>query len=93
MTGLFREALESESAVPLSPPLIALAVLLVVVEVVARRYWSGPSTPRLTVAPAAVPTVAESVVAPAPGPVAVDDMEAALAKARRRAHGRTGDGP
>ena len=90
MTGLFQEALESEGAVPLSTPLIALAVLLVVVEVVTRRYWTGPSAPGRAVKPVeATPVVEAAPVAPA-APV-IDEMAAALEEARRRAKQRRGD--
>ncbi|HEY1086527.1 MAG TPA: VWA domain-containing protein, partial [Archangium sp.] len=42
MAGLFKEAVESEAAVPLAPALLAICVALLVAEVFVRRFLSGP---------------------------------------------------
>ncbi len=42
MVGLFKDAVESEAGLPLSPFLVALTVFLVVAEVFARRFLAGP---------------------------------------------------
>ncbi len=83
MTGVFREASESEGSVPLGVPLIALAAVLVVVEVVTRRFWTGRVV--RAVVPATVPTPPE--VSPASEPEPVAD---AFGEAKRRSRGRTG---
>jgi hypothetical protein len=50
MTGLFSEAPESEGRVALAPWLVALAVAVLLAEVVVRRFLSGPRL-RRAVAP------------------------------------------
>jgi hypothetical protein len=85
MAGLFREALASEGAVPLSSPLVALAAGLLVVEVVARRWWAGSSPARTKRPVVAAPTVE---VAKPVEPV-VDGVSEALREARARSRGRT----
>ena len=42
MVGLFKDAVESEAAIPLAPSILALCVLLLVSEVFVRRFLSGP---------------------------------------------------
>jgi hypothetical protein len=42
MVGLFKDAVESEAAIPLAPAILALCVLLLVSEVFVRRFLSGP---------------------------------------------------
>ncbi|MBL8924363.1 MAG: hypothetical protein JNJ54_36275, partial [Myxococcaceae bacterium] len=46
MTGLFAEGKQSFARVPLAPFLAGLAVLLVVAEVIVRRFLAGPRAPR-----------------------------------------------
>jgi len=46
MVGLFKEAVESEAAVPLAPWLVAVAVVVLLGEVFVRRFLSGPRTAR-----------------------------------------------
>ncbi len=95
MAGLFKEAVESEAAVPLAPSLLAVCVALLVAEVFTRRFLSGPRLRRRVVAkvaPAAAPVptkVAAPVVsAPAPKPSA-PGVKDALSAARDRARKRT----
>lgn len=105
MAGLFKEAVESEAAIPLSPALLALCVALLVAEVFTRRFLSGPRLRRRAKpAPVVVaPTVQASVVTKAPAsafeapPPPVEEpkpnapgMKDALAAARERARRRTG---
>jgi len=59
MTGLFADAPESEGRVALAPWLVGLAVVLLLAEVVVRRFLSGPR-PRRAVAPSAVSVPASS---------------------------------
>lgn len=73
IVGLFREAMESEAAVPLAPWLISLAVLVLLGEVFVRRFFSGPRTARRK--PVVVKVVASAPVtsvpsAPRPQPTA-----------------------
>lgn len=106
MVGLFRDAVESEGVVPLAPWLVALAVLLVVAEVIVRRFFSGPRRQRV-VRPQAIAAAASAPsVAPPADPVRVpepkaatgagaapekpDGVSAALAAARDKARRRTG---
>jgi hypothetical protein len=64
MVGLFKEAVESEAAVPLAPWLVAWTVVLLLGEVFVRRFFSGPrAVRRRPVAPAAA---AASATAPLP---------------------------
>jgi hypothetical protein len=73
MVGLFKEAVESEAAVPLAPGLLAVCVVLLVSEVFVRRFLSGPRLrKRKVVAPVTTPvsaTVAAAPSAPASTPV------------------------
>lgn len=69
MAGLFREAVESEAAVPLAPALVALAVALLVAEVLVRRFLSGPRLRRprrASISPAAPSAPRPPVSAPRP---------------------------
>ena len=85
MTGLFHEAPESEGLVPLGVPLIALAAVLMVLEVVLRRFWTGR-------VPAAVrPVVAALVEAPRVEPVEAPKGRDVLGDAKRRARQRNRD--
>ncbi|MDP1825414.1 MAG: VWA domain-containing protein [Archangium sp.] len=79
MVGLFKDAVESEAAIPLAPSILALCVLLLVSEVFVRRFLSGPrlrkrakparvSAPALPVLqPRSVSSPGVPVVAAAPG--------------------------
>ena len=42
MVGLFKDAVESEAAIPIAPAILAVCVLLLVAEVFVRRFLSGP---------------------------------------------------
>lgn len=71
MAGLFKEAVESEAAIPLSPGLLALCVALLVAEVFTRRFLSGPRLrrrpkPAPVVAPAAPVVAVAAPAAPTP---------------------------
>lgn len=105
MAGLFKEAVESEAAIPLAPALLALCVVLLVAEVFTRRFLSGPRlrrtvkpvvAPVVTVTPtapvAAKPSAPDSVEAPKPAepPPAAPGVKDALSAARERARRRTG---
>jgi hypothetical protein len=61
MVGLFKEAVESEAAVPLAPWLVALAVFGLLGEVFVRRFLSGPRPARRKPVAAPVPVAAASV--------------------------------
>ena len=69
MVGLFRDAVESEAGVPLAPFLVAMAVLLMLGEVITRRFLSGPRRSKrkvaVTRASAPRPVRVESASAPA----------------------------
>ncbi len=54
MAGLFAQGRESYGRVPLAPPLVALAVVLLVAEVFVRRFFSGPRARRSRPARAAL---------------------------------------
>jgi hypothetical protein len=73
LVGLFEEAMESEAAVPLAPWLVSLAVLVLLAEVLVRRFLSGPRSvrrrPAVMNSAAAVP-VAPMPSAPRPRPTA-----------------------
>lgn len=105
MAGLFKDAVESEAAIPLAPALLALCVVLLVAEVFTRRFLSGPRlrrtvkpvvAPVVTVTPtapvAAKPSAPDSVEAPKPAepPPAAPGVKDALSAARERARRRTG---
>lgn len=99
MAGLFRDAVESEAAIPLSPALLAVCVVLLVAEVFTRRFLSGPRLRRrvkaiATAAPVTVTTPSTPAVeAPTPEPTpapAAPGVKDALAAARERARRRTG---
>lgn len=105
MAGLFKDAVESEAAIPLAPALLALCVVLLVAEVFTRRFLSGPRlrrTVKPVVAPvatvtqtapvAAKPSAPVSVEAPKPAepPPAAPGVKDALSAARERARRRTG---
>lgn len=105
MAGLFKDAVESEAAIPLAPALLALCVVLLVAEVFTRRFLSGPRlrrtvkpvvAPVATVTPTAPvtakPSAPESVEAPKPAepPPAAPGVKDALSAARERARRRTG---
>ena len=62
MVGLFKDAVESEAFIPLSPAILALCVLLLVAEVFVRRFLSGPRL-RKRAKPAAVKVAAPLAVA------------------------------
>jgi hypothetical protein len=60
MVGLFKDAVESEAAIPLAPAILALCVALLVSEVFVRRFLSGPrlrKRARPVAAAAALPVV------------------------------------
>jgi hypothetical protein len=73
MTGLFAATAQSAAAVPLAPVLVAVALLLLLAEVVLRRFFAGrrrESHPK----PALAPIPSKMVVrtgAPQPVPVAL----------------------
>ncbi len=93
MTGMFRDAPESEGTLPVSAPLVALAVMLVVLEVVTRRFWTGPS-PAVAVSSkrSKVTEVAREVPPPGPASEEPSAVRSALEEARKRSRGRTGPG-
>ncbi|MCC6335581.1 MAG: VWA domain-containing protein [Myxococcales bacterium] len=68
MVGLFKEAVESEAAVPLAPWLVAFAVALLTGEVFVRRFFSGPRAVRRK--PVAAPQPAVATASPTAGPSA-----------------------
>lgn len=69
IVGLFKDAVESEAAVPLAPWLVAVAVLVLLGEVFVRRFLSGPRSARRK--PAVVKVVAAAPAVPsAPRPEA-----------------------
>lgn len=74
MAGLFSEAVESSAAVPFSPALVALAVVLLVAEVLVRRFLSGPRARRRSAAarPSAVVEPAGASAAPPSAASAVE---------------------
>ena len=104
MVGLFRDAVESEAAIPLAPSILALCVLLLVAEVFVRRFLSGPrlrkrAKPRSSRAESRDP--APRVVAvpgekppeeppPQPPKPSAPTMQDALSAARDKARKRTG---
>jgi|APLak6261679142_1056127.scaffolds.fasta_scaffold00294_5 uncharacterized membrane protein len=105
MVGLFKEAVESEAAVPLAPGLLAVCVVLLVSEVFVRRFLSGPRlrkrkvvTPATTPAPATVavappastPVASPSEEPPPPTKPSAPTVQDALSAARDRARKRTG---
>lgn len=57
MVGLFKDAVESEAAIPLAPALLALCVALLVSEVFVRRFLSGPRLRRRAKPAAAAATL------------------------------------
>lgn len=72
MAGLFKEAVESEAAVPLAPGLLAICVALLVAEVFVRRFLSGPRLRKrkpVVVAAAAAAPVVSAPSAPRPAVV------------------------
>jgi uncharacterized membrane protein len=60
MVGLFKDAVESEAAIPLAPAILALCVALLVSEVFVRRFLSGPRL-RKRARPAPVKVVAAAI--------------------------------
>ncbi|MFY2562170.1 VWA domain-containing protein [Corallococcus terminator] len=89
MTGLFAEAPESEGLLPLAPWLVALALAVLLAEVVVRRFLSGPRVRRPVVATApasSAPSMQQSVPpertakASARGPSTAPDATPAEAK-------------
>ena len=70
MVGLFKDAVESEAAIPLAPAILALCVLLLVSEVFVRRFLSGPrlrkrARPKATVtAPAMLAVTPRTISSP-----------------------------
>jgi hypothetical protein len=85
LAGLFADAPNSQARVPLAPVLVALAVLLLVAEVLVRRFFSGPRAKRrakpakavVSAAAVAVPNVSIS----APRPPSYDEAPAPLTAA------------
>jgi uncharacterized membrane protein len=104
MAGLFKEAVESEAAVPLAPGILALCVALLVAEVFVRRFLSGPRLRKrarpVVAAPAPVAALSapQRVVAaeapkpeePPPPKPSAPSMQDALSAAREKAKKRTG---
>lgn len=103
MAGLFHDAVESLAAIPLAPPLLILAVVLLVSEVFLRRFLSGPRLRKRRLEPATVPASTPTGVPVAAGPQpsaapaaapppepAAPGMKDALAAAREKARKRTG---
>lgn len=104
MVGLFKDAVESEAAVPLTPSILALCVALLVAEVFVRRFLSGPrlrrrarpspavvaaAMPRAVTSPG-VPVVASPADEPPPPKPSAPTLQDALSAAREKARKRTG---
>jgi hypothetical protein len=73
MTGLFAATAQSAAAVPLAPVLVEVALLLLLAEVVLRRFFAGrrrESHPKPALAPVPSKTVVRAG-APPPAPVAL----------------------
>jgi hypothetical protein len=89
MTGLFAEAPQSQGSLPLAPWLVALALAVLLAEVVVRRFLSAPRIRKVAPAPAVVTGSPTVVTAPGvtptartePAPVARAEPEAGPAKA------------
>jgi hypothetical protein len=64
MVGLFGEAVQSEAAVPLAPWLVAMGVVVLLGEVLVRRFFSGPRAVRRRKAIA--PSVSAAAATPGP---------------------------
>jgi uncharacterized membrane protein len=103
MTGLFTSAAQSFAPVPLSPLLVALAVVGLLAEVVTRRFLAGKKRKARPAAKVKAPAVAEvraaapklgaqepvKPEAPAAPPPEKPGMKSALETARERARKRT----
>ncbi len=84
MAGLFSAAVESETAVPLAPWLLAVCVALLLAEVLLRRFYAAPVRRAAMAAPAEADAAAKETPQE---PTAASD---ALRLARERAKRRTG---
>lgn len=76
MAGLFKEAVESEAAIPLSPALLALCVALLVAEVITRRFLSGPRLRRRAKPAPVVAAPVQSPVVATPAPTVATPVAA-----------------
>ncbi len=77
MAGLFDEAPESRARFPFAPPLVAMAVALLLAEVFLRRFYSTrPRRIRVVSKP--------EVIEPKPLPVEKSAIDAAMEKAKKR---------
>lgn len=92
MVGLFKDAVESEAAIPLSPAILALCVALLVAEVLVRRFLSGPRLRKRarTVSLPGMPVVVAAPDEPPPPKPSAPTMQDALSAARDKARKRTG---